>query len=404
MNRADLRLLVGVVLAVAVPAAVLDATTGEARRTAGLSAAPFAWQGVLLAHLVAALPLALIVAGRVRRLPAVASAAGWLWVLLGVVTTGLGAALSWGLGNAVAGWDLGTVPFLLLRSLLAFVLVLPWCVAAIGPAAGSRPGPTGVAIGIGLGLAVLPCGLYADGVIASRTQEAAELLVQRRMVKAEGVVTGLCELGSVRPIGRKSPAEVRKWLVATVQSLRWQAERPVPRLAPQAAGLDRVVLLVQLERLEEAASLLRPLVPGDHTATLMLAGVYSNQARWAESDALYAVSLEKLLPLAQSTESARTACRTAFDGLADNARKDHRPADAETTLNRGLRELPVDAAHFHFQLGRHYQETGRFGLALEHVRTAGRLDPAGFGARADELLRQLRTATPGCLSGQPRSR
>ena len=57
MSRRDLRLVIGMVLAVLVPTAVLDASAGEARRAAGLSAAPFAWRRVLMAHLAAAVPL-----------------------------------------------------------------------------------------------------------------------------------------------------------------------------------------------------------------------------------------------------------------------------------------------------------------------------------------------------------
>jgi hypothetical protein len=60
----------------------------------------------------------------------------------------------------------------------------------------------------------------------------------------------------------------------------------------------------------------------------------------------------------------------------------------------------MDAAHFHFLLGRHYHDTGRFGLALNHAETAAQLDPVGLGEPADDLIRQIRTSTPGCLTGR----
>src|SRR5258708_21638446 len=146
---------------------------------------------------------------------------------------------------------------------LAFVLVVPWCVAAVGPAAGTRrPWALGIAFGIGLGLAVIPCALYAEVVTAARTEEATALLIQKRLAKAEGMVTGLCELGSERPINMMAPAEVRKQLADTLRALRWEANEPFPNtLASPADRLSRAVLLVQLERLDDAASLLRPLVP-----------------------------------------------------------------------------------------------------------------------------------------------
>jgi hypothetical protein len=404
MNRSDVRLIIGSVLAVVVPAAFLDLGNDEGRRAAELSAAPFAWRGILLAHLVAALPLGLVLAAWVRSLPAVASSTPWPWVLLGSAMAGLGAAMSPELGDAIARSEFAAFPLLLLRSGLAFVLVMPWCVAAFGPATGTRrPWPLGIAFGIALGLAVTPCALYAEVVAAARTEETAALLTQKRLAKAEGMVTGLCELGSERPINMMAPAEVRKQLTDTLRTLRWEANEPFPTtLASPADRLSRAVLLVQIERLDEAAALLRPLVPGDDTATLMLAAVYQNQQRWAESDALYAAILEKLLPLAPTENAARDACRTAFDGLADNARKADRPADAEAVLDRGLHELPADAAHFHFLLGRHYHEAGRSRLALDHLRTAAQLDQAGLGAPTDDLIRRIRTSTPGCLeAGSP---
>jgi tetratricopeptide (TPR) repeat protein len=235
-------------------------------------------------------------------------------------------------------------------------------------------------------------------VTAARTEEATDLLTQQRLVRAEGVVTGLCELGSKRLVGTKFPAEVQRWLAAKLPVLRRQAEEPLSASAPPPARIGRAVLLVQLERLDEAADLLRPLVPGDDTATLMLAAIGRNQERWSESDALYTATLQKLLPLARTSEAARNACRTAFDGLADNAQRSGRPADAEAALNRGLEELPAAAAHFHFLLGRHYHEVGRIGLALDHLQTAARLDPDGAGRPAAALIQQIRTATPGCLT------
>jgi hypothetical protein len=415
VKRSELRLVAGVALAVLVPAVVLDLAAGEARRAAGLSAAPFAWRRILLAHLAAAVPLGLAVALWLRSLPALAATARWKWMVLGALAAVLGGAASAGIADAVAGSDLGAVPLLLLRSLGAFVLVVPWCVAALDPRPAPEPIPENeeiegripargsglpaVAFGVGLGLAVVPCGLYAETVTAALTHEAATLLTQRRLLRAESVVTGLCELGSERPVRMRSPAQVRKWLAATLGALRRQAERPVPASAAPAALLDRAVLLVQLERLDEAAAFLQPLAPGDDTAALMLAAVYRNQQRWPESDGLYASTLEKLLPRARTDEAARGGCRTAFEGLAENARMDRRPAEAEATLHRGLRELPEDAAHFHFLLGRHYHEAGRVGLALDHLRTAARLQPAGFEKPVDDLIRQIRTATPGCLTG-----
>src|SRR5207249_3639709 len=89
VKRSELRLVIGAVLAVAMPVAILEFTVGADRRAAELSAAPFAWRRLLLAHLAAALPLGLVVAAWLRSRPAVATSARWLWVVLGVVAAGI---------------------------------------------------------------------------------------------------------------------------------------------------------------------------------------------------------------------------------------------------------------------------------------------------------------------------
>ncbi|MFL5245153.1 MAG: tetratricopeptide repeat protein [Gemmataceae bacterium] len=399
MKRSDLRLLVGTVLAVAVPAAVLDLGNDDFRRAAELSAAPFAWRGILLAHLAAALPLALLIAGWIRSSKTLASSAPWPWMVLGATVAGIGTALLPEFGDAIDQAHLGALPRLLLRSALAFLLVLPWCVAALDRSVGiPRRWPLRIAVVVAIGLAVVPCAMYTETALADRTQEAARLLANERLVKAEGIVTGLCELGSNRPIGTAAPIKMRKRLAATVAELRWQVDQPFFSAADMPADrVSRAVVFVRLERLDDAAALLRPIVPDNDTASLMLAAVYQNQERWAESDALFAATLKKMLPLASTQEAARAACRTALDGLADNARFDDRPADVEAFLNRGLQQLPEDAAHYHFLLGRHYHENGRFSLALDHLRTAAQLDVPNLSQPTDDLIRRIRTSTPGCF-------
>jgi tetratricopeptide (TPR) repeat protein len=239
--------------------------------------------------------------------------------------------------------------------------------------------------------------MYAEAVAEARTEQVRELLGRERLVKADVVLSGLCELGCERLIQSKSPAELRKSLASHLQKLRRFAELPFPPSAPPSARIGRAVLLIQLDHLESAADLLRPLVPADDTATLLLATVYRDQERWAASDELYSTALEKLLPLAPSNEAARAGCITALEGLAFNARADRRPADAECVLKLGLDALPSNAAYFHFQLGKHYAEGGRHFLAVEHLETAVRLDAARYRESVGRVLQSIRASTPACM-------
>lgn len=400
MKPSDLRLILGCVAAVIVPAAVLHFAAPSERLAAGLTAAPFGWPRVLLAHLVTALPLGLVAARWLRASSAVHEAAPVLWVAVGAGGAGLAAAVCPALGEAVSGGGLDATVLLVLRAALALALVLPWCVWALAkpePGANARVGP-GVLFGLGAAAAVVPCGLYAEAVVAARTEQAADLVRRERVVRADAVLTGLVELGSDRPVGKKPPAEVRKAYAAVIPRLKQAGNGSLSPAAPPKARLERALLMIQLDRLDEAADLLRPLAEHDDTAALLLATVLRDQERWATSDELYARVLDAQLPRAATDRSAAGACLTAVEGLAFNARADGRPADAERVLTRGLDALPAHAAQFHFFLGQHYHDGGRTGPAVEHLRAAARLDPASHAEPAAKLIRQIQTATPACLT------
>lgn len=396
MARSELWLVAGALLAVVVPAAALHAAAGDDRHAAGLTAAPFAWPRVLVAHLVFALPLGMLLAARLRTHPAFAvkgapAAAG---VVVAVVAVVVGPTL----GDVIADAGVGPVPALVLRTGLAVALVLPWCLFGTASVA-DLPGRWAVTVGVLV--AVVPPGVYAEVVAERRTATADEWVSTGRLAKADGVLTGLCELGSDRAVTGKPPQEIRREVRAQVARLKKAAGHPLSPGAPPAARFARAEVLVQLDRLDEAADLLRPLAANSPVATLLLAAVCRDREQWAESDAAFASALDRLLPRAAADPDAREKCRGALEGLAYNARMDRRPADAERALRRGLEELPADAARFHYLLGRHYHDGGRPALALDHLRAAADLDPAAYRGPADTLVRQIRTATHACLPRAP---
>jgi tetratricopeptide (TPR) repeat protein len=218
-----------------------------------------------------------------------------------------------------------------------------------------------------------------------------------RLVKADRVLAGLGELGSERHFAGKPPREAHQEVRKQIDRLTNAADTPLPASARPAARLERATVLLALDRLNEAAELLRPFAPVSPVAALLLATVYRDQERWADGDAEYTSALDRLLPRAASGRRARADCRLAFEGLAFNTRADRRPADAERALRRGLSELPDAAADFHYLLGTHYHDGGRPALALEHLRAAAELDPDRYRGPADELAREIRTTTRACL-------
>lgn len=390
MTRSELSLLVGGLLAVVVPGAVLAVFPGDDRAAAGLTAAPFAWPRVLAAHLVTALPLGVVLALRLRPDPAGGYGRG-TWAVVGLGAAAVAAIAGPAVGDLLDGVGAGPIPLLLLRTAVATALVLPWCLAGVTGWSDDSPRPGRWAITVALLVALVPAGVYAGSVVRSKTTAAEEARATGRLVKADRLLAGVCELGGDRPVGKQTPAEARRAIRKEFDGLAKAADRPLPANAPPAARFDRAVVLIQLDRLDEAADLLRPLAANTQPL-LLLASVYRDQEKWAEAGAAYTEALGRLTP------ADRDGYRLALDGLAFVARADHRPADAEAALKRGLAELPADAAHYHLQLGRHYSDGGRPGPALDHLRAAADLDPKGAGAEADGLIRHLRTTTYGCFS------
>jgi hypothetical protein len=397
VNRSDIRLLAGCVLAVAVPAVVLHFTAGDERHAAGLTAAPFAWPRVLVGHLMTALPLGFLIAGRIWTVAGVNEAPHGLWVVAGLGLAGFAALFCPGIGESIAASDIGDNALLVLRAAIAVVLVLPWCVWAIDPMPTRAASHTGVWFAVCIGLALVPCGLYAEVTVTSRTAAANEYVTTGRLVKADRVLTGLVELGSDRAVAGKPPGELRRLLRKEIDRLTKSASYPLSLSASREARFARCGVLIQLDRLDEAAELIQPFATENVSATLLLATIDRDRERWASSDAYYEAALTLQLPKAATNAAVREDCRLAFDGLAYNARADHRPTDAEHALQRGLEALPSDAAYFHFQLGQHYANTGRPALAIEHLTKAVELDPVKHRDSANQLIQRLRTTTPTCI-------
>lgn len=401
MTRADLTLAIGLILAVAVPAGALHFTAPASRLDAGLTAAPFGWPRLLIAHLVTALPLGVLIALTLRKL--LTESLGSTWILAGSGLAALATQASPEVGLLLSDGSFGPVAALVGRGLFALLLVLPWCVAALGtPPDMTLPARPGVAFLLAAGFALAPCGLYSDALITTKTQQVTESLGRERLKRAEVILSGLCELGSDTPVLDQPPLTVLAALRVTLPKLEQAADQPFPDEALPEARLSRALLLMRIERWDEAARQLEPLTPANLTATLLLATVRRDQGHYRASDELFAQVAGRLRESAANDPGARGRFQTAVEGLVFNAHADHRPADALRWLEVGRAALPEQAAFYDFQLGLHYQSVGRPRMAIAHLSAAVERDPTLAG-RAAGPLAQLRTHTPGCfLGGGPR--
>jgi len=121
------------------------------------------------------------------------------------------------------------------------------------------------------------------------------------------------------------------------------------------------------------------------------------QKRWEESSPLVPARPRAAGARAGGATAAVVSARVkAYNGLAFSARERKAFAEAEAAYVEALEKVPAARAHFHFQLGRHYQAGGRPADALHHLETAVQLDPA-YAEPARPLTETLHSQTPGCL-------
>jgi Tetratricopeptide repeat len=384
------RLLIGVVLAVAVPAVGLHLSAPE-RHAHGLTASPFATPRLLVAHLVTAIPLGLMLAAGANQLGWANRDAGspGARVFLAAAVTVAGVLITPAVGRSLA--DAGFIAHVVARSAVAVLLVTAWLFAGLGRVA--APGPLrGWHYAIGGMLAVMPAGVYAEQLREARTKELETYLGNGRFVRARGTLDELTDLGASPPSPAKDLAALKKQLDQEIRALGESVRRTLPDTAPVQARLARGFALIQLDRFSEAEVMLMPVAESDPGAALVLAAAYRDQERWDEAETMSARAVRLLGP-----DGDRDLLTTAYHGWAEAARNAGRPAAAERVLQEALTRLPERAAYFHLLLGRHYHDGGRPVPALDHLQEARRLDPDGHGKKAQEVIDSIRRATPACV-------
>lgn len=379
------RTVLGVAASAAVPATLLLASAGAWR-----SAPPFGPPGLLIVHLVMALPLGwalAVVVARPKRGPG-----PWAWGLLGFLLAVAVAVLGPTIGRALDAAEAGFLERAALRSTLASILVVPWLVPTARRTQGS-PSLTIIRIA-GLAVAVLPPLAFAYRLTETRTAEAASHLDTGRFAKAEPILGELGQIGSWRPIAGKPLADVRRSVGTSLARLRREVRRTLSGGATLQVRLDRVFGLIQLDRLDEAEALLRPLVDLDPDAALLRASLLRDLGRWADGVRAYRRALE----IIDKTDSGRLV--TAYDGLAEVLRSAGRVGEVSIVYREAARKLPLRAGDFAFRTGQHELDAGRPSAALASLTEAVRLDPS-LTARAESLFRQVRVRTPACLLPKP---
>ena len=188
-------------------------------------------------------PQALVSGWRIRRLAIVASCA-----VVGLV------ALAWlsACSSALATWvgGLSVTERSLLRVGLAVGLLLPWCLA--GPSCGAKsvdtfpklvaPGARGLGFLWALALAIIAVAaphLYLAERIPELSRRAESLANTARYWEAWQTVNLLCEVGSDQPVLNQPPAETADQLADQIRQIMADISRPLSFDASAQARLQR---------------------------------------------------------------------------------------------------------------------------------------------------------------------
>jgi tetratricopeptide (TPR) repeat protein len=314
---------------------------------------------------------------------------GALAVIL--ISVSLAPALVAWLGSSVADFSARFV----VRCVWSLALLLPWCVlaATFDRVRESRGSVTAPLLRFVLLVAVASSvpWIFADHLARQQAELAGELLASGKYAEAHAPVLALCDVGSSREINGQSPTVVARELATRTAAYFASLERPLSKSASDGERVARAQAHARFGQLKAARAELVAIVEHDVEACLLVAATYQEEGNFTESNRFY------LHARSLAGEKDERAAIRAIDGLAFNARAVSRHDDAANLYRAGLAEFPVAAAHFHFQLGQHYQLGGRPWLAAEHFEQAAALEPKPYRAAADRQLAKLRLTTPACL-------
>lgn len=381
-----------------------------AKPTPGTPVGPFGFTALAIVQLLAIWPaadaFAALYAPRSPARRGVAIAMLTVAVVLGGATFALGNEFWLQLQGArsidfALGW--------LARGLWGTALVLPWCFAArclfpddpTAPEAPRLRDRVMTFLCAALVALAIPSG-YAKYLFRQQTRALEAQLQEGRYDGAMELASRLAIAGSDQRIGELSIQSVRAELARTLTAYRAQLAAPIPSNATADQRVQRAALHAALGEYEAALRIIAPLTASHPNAELLAASVLDDLGRHADAAERYRAVIA--LVLKENSPRREQYLVPAYDGLAETLRDQRRIGEAEAAYLAGMRDAPAAAAHFHFQLGRHYALGGRPQAALASFQRAAELDPQQFGLDRLEVQQQLRPlheANPTCLLPLP---
>lgn len=372
------RIVLAVFAAVLLPAAASTLFLSEERANLGLTISPFGQWRLFLAQLALACPLALDLS---RRIPA--------WGQLGhrvglaCLMTFVMLWLAGVLAETLQATEAGLVPAHFFRCFLALGLVGPWCYLVSQPALLRLDWlPT---LGAGLML-VLPSYSFVLRLEDAAAQEYEQFVDAGQVQRAAGALERLADYGSDRRFRKKSVAQCRAAIAKDLQRLNRLVSSPLPTNAPLDLRIERIMHLLQLNRIAEAETVLASLPGPSLESRLLRAAVLKQSDRWAE-----------LAQLCEALAADPSPTELVYESWGEALTKQSRYREAEAVYQQAIERFPKLAGAFQLKLGLLAADQGQSQRAIQQLQEAVRLDPR-LEEEARRPLRNIREEGWGCLS------
>ncbi len=365
-------------------------------------AVPFAMGRILIAHLLASLPMGMWIAWRTHRL----GETRWIAIalaLVGVLLAGISLLIAGPLGD----WSVGgqEVRSFMVRSVWVLTLQLPWCFAAVVSLekAQRQSVPFWADVVTALLLMAIPA-VYTLEVVRRQSKLVEDAIVNQQYRKALDV-TGQLYVLRTREIAGQDTAQLLTDLSADVRALSQAVQQPLPDDPTIDQVLGRARQLYGLGEYDAVPQVLGSLSQTDPRASYRLARGLEAQGKWTAAAGQYQATIRMIATAseeAQSSAALNGTLRSSYERLVNNLRRAGEYAAAESELKNGLENWPDHRDLFLLQLGFHYQLAGRTVEALDYFQQAGQANPQ-MQPIVEQQLSNLNRQAEGCLLRSPQA-
>jgi predicted negative regulator of RcsB-dependent stress response len=325
----------------------------------------FATYRLGIIHLVAALPFGWLAASSIRRVVPQRLAVVTIAIALTAFSILIGSSLS----HLLKQWEAGYALRWLVRTGIASSIVV-WWLACLPIRHETRlPSHYQWAWTILIGLAIP----WIYGLKQSEVHRENFLtwMGSMRLEKASRAIACLEEIDGRSQINGTSPSDWRRKVSRQVREAQMRVHTSISRNASLNEQLERVMLLLSLDRLDEAVPILEKLPSSDPSVSLLLAVSAREKKDWTGAEAI----CRAVLSNRRENEKSQRIDPIIFQVLGEALVYNKKIQEAIDCYKNAIMESPENRADFEMRLGSLLAESGNMESAKEHYRRAVQANP-----------------------------